>query len=141
MAGALKQKERNEETSKAVCGRLNTAAFTDGLGRVRIADGAGRAMVAKSERDRIRDLDLTPLCLLTLDNFEDDVHHNKCRSIFLGYDHDAEEDGEKVFLHYIVEPCAVGALLRCVLITELPLAGSALLLLQLSLGVTNLRVV
>ncbi len=102
LAGAFRQKRENEGISKAVCARLNTAAFTDGLGRVRIADGAGRAMVAKSERDRIRDLDLTPLCLLTLDNFEDDVHHNKCRSIFLGCDHDAEEDGEKVFLHYIV---------------------------------------
>ena len=102
LADGLKRKREEEQTSKTLCARLNTAAFADGLGRVRIGDGACRAAVAKSERDRIRDLDLTPLCVLKLHNFEDDVHHNECLSIYLGLDHETEEDGEKVFLHYIV---------------------------------------
>jgi len=98
----LKKKRQNEEASRQICAQLNTAAYTDALGRVRIGDGIDRAMVPKNERERIKHLDLTKLCLLRLHNFETDVHHNNCLSIFLGCDHETEEGGEKFFLHYIV---------------------------------------
>jgi hypothetical protein len=93
---------KNEDASRKICAQLNTAPYTDALGRVRIGDGVDRAMVPKSEHDRIKDLDLTKLCLLRLDKFEEDVHHNNCLSIFLGCDFETDKDGEKTFMHYIV---------------------------------------
>ncbi len=89
---------QNEEASKAFCAQLNTAAFTDKLGRVRISDGVNRVMVPNSEHDRIKDGNVTPLSLVKLGNFEDDVYFNGCLAIFLGW----EDDGKK-FLYRVVK--------------------------------------
>lgn len=94
---AMKRFE-NEEASKAFCAQLNTAAFTDKLGRVRISDGVNRVMVPKSEHDRIKDGNVTPLSVVKLGNFEDDVYFNGCLAIFLGW-----EDDRKKFLYRVVK--------------------------------------
>lgn len=102
MTDIFTKKKENEDKSKAFCARLQISAFTDELGRVRAVDGLDRAMVPKSEKDRIKHMDLTPMCVLKLNNFQDNTRHNNCRAIFLGCDHETKEDGEKVFLYYII---------------------------------------